>query len=86
MAKRRVTKTGKGDGGVITKLCNPVERWSPRDKDDAIRDIETHNHTYFVEVRGHRVDVHVVKINGNKHLRTDADGRGKNNLEELPDC
>jgi hypothetical protein len=86
MADRRVTKTGKGIGSVITRLCNPGEYWSPRNKDDAIQDIDNGTHTYYVNVGGNRVDVHVVKMNGSKHLRTDPDGKGKNNLEELPDC
>lgn len=86
MADRRVTHSGKDAGGVITKLCNPGQPWSPRQKDDAVRDIESRLHSYYVDVRGHRVDVHVVTVNGSKHLRTDPDGKGKNNLEELPDC
>ncbi len=86
MAERRVTHSGKGDGNVITKLCNPGEWWSPRLKDDAIEDIELGRHSYYVTVRGARVDVHVVSVGGRKHLRTDRDGKGKNNLEELPDC
>jgi hypothetical protein len=86
MAYRKVTNTGKGEGKVITKLCNPGEYWSPRMKDDAISDIENKLHTYYVSIGGNRVDVHVVNMNGSKHLRTDPDGNGKNNLEELPDC
>jgi hypothetical protein len=86
MADRRVTRTGKGEGGVITKLCNPGQYWSPRHKSDAINDIERGWHTYYVNVGSSRVNVHVVSKNGDKYLRTDRDGRGKNNLEELPDC
>lgn len=86
MADRRVTHTGKGTNGVITRLCNPGETWSPRDKDDVVKDIDNGFHSYYVDVRGNRVEVHVVNMNGSKHLRTDPDGKGKNNLEELPDC
>ena len=87
MADRQVTHSGKGENEVITKLCNPGQYWSPRYKDEAINDIESKTHTYYVQVQHHRVDIHVVTMpNGEKHLRTDPDGRGKNNLEELPNC
>lgn len=86
LADRRVTNSGKGFDGSITLLCNPGQPWSPNKKDDAVRDIERGLNSYYVAVRGHRVDVHVVTVNGSKHLRTDPDGRGKNNLDELPDC
>ncbi len=48
MADRRVTATGKGDGGNITKLGYPGQAWSPRTKADAIRDIEAKTDTYYV--------------------------------------
>lgn len=86
MTDRKVTNTGKGDGNVITKLCNPGQWWSPRAKDDAVKDIVSGRYSYFVDVRGERVAIHVVTVGGKKHLRTDPDGKGKNNLEELPDC
>ncbi len=86
MADRKVTHSGKGDSNIITKLCNPSEFWSRRMKDDAIDDIDQGRHSYYVTVNGARVDIHVVNVNGKKHLRTDQDGKGKNNLEELPDC
>ncbi|WP_080530229.1 DUF3892 domain-containing protein [Alloalcanivorax xenomutans] len=86
MSERRVRKTGKGDRKVITKLCNEGEWWSPVLKDEAINDIERGRHAYYVMVDGGKVDIHVVNIDGKKHLRTDRDGKGKNNLEELPDC
>lgn len=86
MADRRVTHTGKGENNIITKLCKPGESWSPRPKDGAIDDIDSGRHSYYVTVRGARVDIHVVNLEGKKHLRTDRDGKGKNNLEELPDC
>jgi len=86
MAERRVTKSGKGAGNVITKLCSSGETWSPRLKDDAIEDIDKGRHSYYVKVGNSKVDIHVVNVGGKKHLRTDRDGKGKNNLEELPDC
>lgn len=48
MADRAVYKTGKDRDGDITKLCNGGELWSPRDKSDAIRDIENRVHSYYV--------------------------------------
>jgi len=30
--------------------------------------------------------VHVVTVDGKKHLRTDADKSSQNNLDNLPDC
>lgn len=86
MAKRKVTHSGKDENNVITKLCNHGEWWSPRSKDDAIDDIELNRHSYYVSMNSETVDIHVVNVNGKKHLRTDRDGKGKNNLEELPDC
>lgn len=86
MTDRKVIKSGKGDGNVITKLCNSNEFWSPRQKEDAIDDIDSGRHSYYTMVRGTRADIHVVNLGGKKHLRTDRDGKGSNNLEELPDC
>ena len=48
MADRAVNRTGKDWDGDITKLCNAGEIWSPRVKDDAIRDIETGMNSYYV--------------------------------------
>lgn len=86
MADRRVTASGKDEDGDITKLCNSGEHWSPRPKADAIRDIETETHSYYVDRAGHRTDVHVVNEGGKKYLRTTADKTSKNNLDNLPDC
>jgi hypothetical protein len=86
MSRRRVRSTGKGENQVITRLCNSWETWSPREKADAIRDIEIGLHSYYVNVGGDEVDVHVVNMNGQKHLRTDPDGKGRNNLADLSDC
>lgn len=86
MADRRVTATGKDADGDITKLCNGGESWSPRAKADAVRDIETKAHSYYVDRAGHRTEVHVVERGGKKYLRTDADSSSRNNLDNLPDC
>jgi len=87
MADRQVTATGKDKDGNITKLCKAGEAWSPRQKADAIRDIENGLHTYFVQKPGtSRVDITVVNGTTGKYLRSTADKSSKNNLDNLPDC
>lgn len=89
MARRQVTKTKKDPDGDILALCNPSEYlWSPRYKNDAINDIESNNHSYYVIIGSSKeVDIRVVKdpYKG-KYLRTDWDDTPRNNLRDLPDC
>ncbi|WP_438014925.1 DUF3892 domain-containing protein [Sorangium sp. So ce315] len=87
MADRQVTRTGKDMHGDITRLCNPGAAWSPRAKSDAIRDIESGAHTYFVSwTDGRRTEVRVVNGPTGKYLRTDCDSTTRNNLADLQDC
>jgi len=86
MADRRVTATGKDGDGDITKLCNSSETWSPRKKADAIADIESGTHTYYVQWPEKRTDVRVVNGPKGKYLRTDRDATTRNNLDDLPNC
>jgi hypothetical protein len=87
MADRRVTKSGKDKDGNITKLCNAGDWWSPRSKADAISDIESKTHRYYVNEAGYETDIAVVeRTDGTKFLRTTADKSNKNNLDNLPDC
>ncbi len=87
MSDRPVTQTRKDEDGDILALCNPESPWSPRQKDDAIRDIETGAHTYYVPwPEGRRTDIQVVNGPTGKYLRTDRDDTSRNNLDELPDC
>lgn len=86
MADRRVTATGKDTDGDILRLCHAGEWWSPRGRASVINDIESNAHTYYVEDRRGRSDIHVSSRNGRKYLRTDPDGRSSNNLDNLPDC
>ncbi len=86
MADRRVTHTRKDRHGDITKLCNPGEPGSPRAKLDAIRDIESGTHSYYVLSSGGRSDIQVVNGPTGKYLHSDPDGEAGNNLDELPDC
>lgn len=86
MADRRVTRTGKDRDGDITSLCNPGEVWSPRSKQNAISDIESGAHRYYVREEGDGAWVYVVNGPRGKYLRTTADASNKNNLDNLPDC
>ncbi len=83
MADRRVKQTGKDPEGDITALCGD---WGRRVKTDAIRDIETNTHTYYVQEGGQRTDIHVVDGPTGKYLRSDRDPSSANNLDNLPDC
>ena len=84
--ERKVTQTGKDTDGDITSLCNPGQWWSPRDRGDAIKDIDDGAYTYYVEEQSPRSEVKVVSRGGKKHLQTTSDGSSKNNLDNLPDC
>ena len=85
--RRRVTATKKDRQGDITGLCNHSESWSPRFKADAIADIESGLHEYYVLWPDYKeTDIHVVTTQYGKYLRTDRDGTTRNNLDDLPDC
>jgi hypothetical protein len=87
MADRQVLATGKDKAGDITKLCNSNQAWSPRQKADAIRDIEGGTASYAVIwPDGKSTPVNVVNGPNGKYLRTDRDATERNNLRDLPDC
>lgn len=87
MSDRKVTRTRKDSDGDILALCGDGAFWSPRERQDAISDIEGNHHRYFVDVQGvGEVDIHVVKGTTGKYLRTDPDRTSRNNLDDLPDC
>ena len=86
MSDRAVRNTGKDRDGDITRLCNPGQSWSPRSKADAIRDIESGIHTYYVPWQSGRTEIRVVNGANGKYLRTDRDNTSSNNLDDLPDC
>ena len=87
MSYRRVKKTRKNSEGDITALCNPGEWWSPRQKVDAINDIENGTHAYYVQDNaGSKSDIHVVNGPTGKYLRSDPNGNASDNLNNLPDC
>jgi len=83
MAARRIRQTGKNSDRDIISLCNTGEPWSPRTKADAIADMRSGSHSYYVDEAGYKTDVHVTS---GGDLRTDADQTSKNNLDNLPDC
>jgi len=85
MSDRQVFASRKDKDGDITALCGN-DFWSPRMKADAIRDIESRIHTYYVQDAYGRSNIHVVNGPTGKYLRTDPDGKAKNNLDNLPDC
>ncbi len=86
MADRPVRKTKKDSDGDILALCNDGSPWSPRQRADAIRDIETGAHTYHVPWKDGRTEIRVVNGPTGKYLRTDRDDTSRNNLDDLPDC
>ena len=86
MTERAVKKTRKDRDGDILALCNPGSYWSPRSKKDAIRDIESGSHKYYVPWRSGKTYIHVVNGPNGKYLRTNQDGSSRNNLDDLPDC
>ena len=90
MAVRRVRKTEKASDGDIQALCwqDSSEKWWKTSKAVAIRQIEGHQHEYYV-VGANRSRVNVITVPdgaGGKYLRTEADSRTSNNLGELDDC
>jgi len=87
MADRPVIETCKNKEGDILALCCPNHSWSPRKKHDAIHDIESGIHQYYVPWTKGRTEIRVVNdsIKG-KYLRTDSDNTSKNNLDDLPNC
>lgn len=87
MAKRYVRQTGKDKDGDITRLCNSGQFWSPRSKADAIQDIESGTHEYWVNWTNYpETKIRVVTGTRGKYLRTDRDQTSWNNLDDLPDC
>lgn len=86
MAERAVYKTRKDRDGDILALCNEGTTWSPRQKADAIRDIENGLHSYYVPWADGPTPIRVVNGPKGKYLRTDRDNTQRNNLDDLPDC
>lgn len=61
-------------------------RWK-MSQEAAISAIENGTYQFYVSVKGQSVWVVVAKsANGNKYLKTEADGEQPNNLLSLPEC
>ncbi len=87
MSRRRVTHTGKDSDGDITRLCNAEELWCVRTTTDAIEDIDSRQHSYFIrDDKGNEVDIRVVDDPAGRYLRTNRDESTANNLDDLPNC
>jgi hypothetical protein len=87
MAERAVIRSRKDRDGDILALCNANEYWSPRSKAEAIHDIESGTHKYYVPWNdGVKTLIHVVNGPTGKYLRTDKDNTSRNNLDDLHDC
>ncbi len=86
MADRLVLRSRKGYAGDVLALCNPGESWSPRFKNDAIRDIEDNIHSYFIERNGVRISIVVCFSKGSKYLITENKISSNNYLGELENC
>lgn len=84
---RQVTRCRKDRHGNVLLLCNPGTDWSPRMKQDAIRDTEMGLHTYFVRWSdGQSTEIRIDQGPNGKYLRTTKDDPTRNDLEDLPDC
>lgn len=86
MADRLVLKTRKGYAGDILALCNPGESWSPRFKNDAIKDIENKIHNYFVDSEGKKTAIVVIIKRGSKCLITENQNSSNNFLGKMDNC
>lgn len=60
-------------------------RWK-QSVDQTVREIESREWEFFVTEAGRTVDVIVATHNGNKYIKTTADGIQPDNLLSLPKC
>lgn len=85
MARRRVTHTRKHSGRIIA-LGNPDEWWSPRPVIDAVVDIDTRLHSYYITDAASRiVAVEVLARPSGERLHAPGND-GTDLLRYLPDC
>ena len=83
MAEREIEHIRRDLYGDIIALCNPDEPWAPRQKQDAIKDIETGEHSYYVQWGSLRINITVeVGFNG-KYLKADNENTIKNRPEKM---
>jgi len=87
MADRAVHRASHDSDGDVTAIGATGETWSPRLKNDAIRDIESGIHRYYVPWKNDPATwIRVVNGPYGKYLRTDRDNTSRNNLDDLPEC
>jgi hypothetical protein len=60
-------------------------RWN-QSQEQTIREIEAGMYEFFVSEGGKTTDVIVATHDGNKYIKTEADGLQPNNLLSLPEC
>lgn len=84
--RRKITRSKKNSDGDILAICNQEAWWSPVTKSQAIKDIDSKTHSYYVVIGYQEVDIHVVNGKNGPYLRTDPDKTSTNNLDNLPDC
>lgn len=82
MAERRITHSRKDDDGDILGVKGV---WGTASTADVVSHIENSTHVYYVRETDTSTRVHVVTEGRKKHIRTNADSRSKNNLDNLPD-
>ncbi|MFB6462798.1 DUF3892 domain-containing protein [Bradyrhizobium tunisiense] len=70
---------------LITVKSADGGRWK-QSVDQTIREIESREWEFFVAEGGRTVDVIVATHNGNKYIKTTADGIQPDNLLSLPEC
>ena len=85
MSDRLVRKIRKDSEGHVVALCSPNDDWSPRLKEDVIRDIESGGHRYYIARGVHRLWLYVVDDRQGKRLHTVRHGTGRNALRWLPE-
>jgi len=87
MAVRQVTASVKDGEGDIISICNKNEFWFSRSKSEAIKDIESGSHSYYVMADEKMVKVLVINDpKKGKYLRTEPGKTDVNKLGTLPDC
>ena len=87
MAIRQVIAAKKDEEGEIISICNKNEYWFSRSKSEAIRDIESGSHTYYVMADDKMVKVIVFNDpKKGKYLRTKPGKTAVDRLSMLPDC